>query len=88
MRLYGWLQLGSTVAGAVVVAAYCLRRLGRRPVRPRPPAVPRSGLWLVPVPLSALTVGVVSWDPWAAVGAALLALLAVATGWRAARQEQ
>jgi Domain of unknown function (DUF4184) len=88
IRLYGWLQLASTVAGSVVVAAYCLRRLSRRPVRPRPPAVPRSRVWLIPVPSAALAVGIVSGDPWAAVGAALLALLAVASGWRAARQEQ
>ncbi|MBA2532626.1 MAG: hypothetical protein H0V23_11080 [Nocardioidaceae bacterium] len=55
---------------------------------PRPPAVRRTGLWLVPVPLAALAVGIVFRDPETAVGAALLALLAVASGWRAARQQQ
>ncbi len=88
ITLYGWLQHVSTVAGSAVVAAYCVLRLSRRPVEPRPPAVRRAGLWLVPVPLVALAVGLVSRDPEAAVGAALLALLAVACGWRAARQQQ
>ena len=83
--LYGWLQHVSTVAGSVVVAAYCMRRLSRQPVVLRPPAVRRTGLWLAPVPLAMMGVGIVFRDPEAAVGAALLALLAVAVGWRAAR---
>jgi hypothetical protein len=53
--LYGWLQHASTAAGSVVVAAYGVFRLSRRPVVSRPPAVDRSGLWLVPVPLAALS---------------------------------
>jgi hypothetical protein len=88
ITLYGWLQHVSTVAGSVVVAAYCVLRLSKRPLLPRPPAVRRTGLWLAPIPLAALAVGVVLRDPEAAVGAALLALLAVASGWRAARQQQ
>jgi len=84
--LYGWLQHVSTVAGSVVVAAYGVFRLSRRPVVPRPPAVGRSGLWLVPVPVVALAVAIVFRDPEATVGAALLALLVVASGWRAVRQ--
>jgi hypothetical protein len=83
--LYRWLQHVSTVAGSVVVAAYCVLRLNSRPVVPRPPAVRRPGLWLVPVPVAALAVGIGFRDPEAAVGAALLGLLAVASGWRAAR---
>jgi hypothetical protein len=86
LPLYAWLQHLSTAAGTVVVAAYCVRRLSRRPVAPRPPAVHRTWLWLSPVPLAALAVGTVSADPYAAVGAALLALLLVASGWRAARR--
>lgn len=86
--LYSWLQLVSTVAGSAVVAAYGVFSLSRRPLVPRPPAVRRTGLWLVPVPVAALAVGVVLRDPEAAVGAALLALLAVAIGWRAVRQPQ
>lgn len=88
IKVYRWLQHGCTVAGSVVVAAYCVLRLSRRPVGPRPPVVRRTGLWLVPVPLAALAVGIVYRDPEAAVGAALLALLAVAIGWRAARQQE
>jgi hypothetical protein len=80
--LYRWLQHISTVVGSVVVAAYGVRLLGRRPVVPRPPAVRRSGLWLVPVPLAALSVAIVLRDPEDAVGAALLALLVVASAWR------
>jgi hypothetical protein len=85
-ELYGWLQHGSTAAGSAVVAAYCALRLRLLPVVPRPPAVRRSGLWLVPVAVAALAVAIGSRDPWAAVGAALLALLAVAIGWRASRE--
>lgn len=79
---YRWLQHVSTVVGSVVVATYGVRRLSRRPVVPRPPAVRRPGLWLVPVPLAALVVGTWWQDPEAAVGAALLALLGVAITWR------
>jgi hypothetical protein len=84
--LYRWLQHSSTVAGSVVVAAYGVSQLGRRPIIPRPPAVRRSGLWLVPVPLAALSVAIVLRDPEAAVGAALLALLLVSSAWRTVRQ--
>jgi len=86
--LYRWLQHLSTVAGSVVVAAYCALRLSRRPVAPRPPAVRHPGLFLAPVPLAALVVGIVWRDPEAGVGAALLALLCVAIVWRVARQPQ
>ena len=85
---YSWLQLASTVAGSVVVAAYGMHHLSRLPVDPRPAAVRRAGLWLVPIPVAALAVGIVWWDLWAAVGGALLALLAVAIGWRAAQQRR
>lgn len=80
--LYRWLQHISTVVGSVVVAAYGATLLGRRPVVPRPPAVRRSSLWLVPVPLAALSVAIVLRDPEDAVGAALLTLLVVAGAWR------
>ena len=86
--LYRWLQHISTVVGSVVVAAYGATLLGRRPVVPRPPAVRRSGLWLVPVPLAALSVAIVLRDPEDAVGAALLALLVVASAWRTVRQRE
>ena len=86
--LYRWLQHISTVVGSVVVAAYGASLLGRRPVVPRPPAVRRSGLWLVPVPLAALSVAIVLRDPEDAVGAALLALLVVASAWRTVRQRE
>ena len=86
--LYRWLQHASTVVGSLVVAAYGVSRLSRRPVVPRPPAVGRSGLWLLPVPLAALLVVIVFRDPEAAVGAALLALLVVASVWRTVRQPQ
>ncbi len=86
--LYRWLQHGSTVVGSVVVAAYGVRRLSRRPVVPRPSGVRRPGLWLAPIPLAALIVGIVWRDLEAAVGAALLALLGVAILWRSARQPQ
>ncbi len=81
--LYSWLQIVSTIVGSVVVAAYSVIVLRRLPLAPRPPAVRRPWLWLVPVPLAALVIGIVMRDLWAAVGAALLALLAVALGWRA-----
>ncbi len=80
--LYRWLQHGSTVVGSVVVASYGARRLRSLPVVPRPPAVRRPWLWLAPVPVAALAVGIGLRDPEAAVGAALLALLVVAAGWR------
>lgn len=86
--LYRWLQHSSTVAGSVVVAAYGVSRLSRRPVVSRPPAVGRSGLWLLPVPLTALFVAIVFRDPEAAVGAALLALLVVAGAWRTVRHRE
>jgi hypothetical protein len=86
--LYGWLQHVSTVGGAAVVAAYGLHLLSRRPVDPRPPAVRRSGLWCAPVPVAALAVGITTGDPWAGAGAALLALLAVAIGWRVVRRHR
>jgi hypothetical protein len=88
MPLYGWLQHGSTVGGSVVVAAYFVLRLLGRPVDSRPSAVPRAGLWLTPIPLAALAVGIVFADSEAAVGAALLALLVVASGWRVAQHQQ
>ncbi|MDQ3664569.1 MAG: DUF4184 family protein [Actinomycetota bacterium] len=84
--LYRWLQHVSTVVGTVVVAAYGVRRLGRRPVVPRPSSVRRPGLWLAPVPVAALIVGISLRNPEAAVGAALLVLLGVAIMWRSARQ--
>lgn len=80
--LYRWLQHSSTVAGSVFVAVYGVYQLSRRPMIPRPPAVGRSGLWLLPVPLTAVSVAIVLRDPEAAVGAALLALVAVASVWR------
>lgn len=84
--LYRWLQHSSTVVGSAVVAAYGVVRLSRRPVVPRPPAVRRSGLWLVPVPLAALAVAIVVRDPEVTVTAAMLALLVVAGVWRTVRQ--
>ena len=86
--LYRWLQHSSTVAGSVVVAAYGAFRLRRLPLVARPPAVDRSGLWLVPIPLAALSVAVVLRDPEATVGAALFALLVVASAWRMVRQRE
>jgi hypothetical protein len=86
--LYRWLQHVSTAAGSVVVATYGVLWLSRRPVVDRPPAVRRIGLWLAPVPLAALAVGIVLRDPEAALGAALLALLAIASGWRVVRQSR
>ncbi len=84
--LYRWLQHVSTVVGSVVVAAYGVRRLGRQPVDPRPAAVRRPGLWLLPVPVTALIVVILVRDLEAAVGAALLALLGIAIIWRAVRE--
>ncbi|HEX6150761.1 DUF4184 family protein [Nocardioides sp.] len=86
--LYRWLQHSSTVAGSVVVATYGVFRLSRRPLVPRPPAVARSGLWLVPVPLTALSVAILLLDAEAAVGAALIALLVVSIAWRTVRRHQ
>jgi hypothetical protein len=85
LPLYRWFQHSSTVVGSVVVAAYGASRLRERPIIPRSPAVGRSGLWLVPIPMTALLVAVVSRDPEVTVGAALLALLVVASAWRAVR---
>ncbi len=82
MPLYGWLQLGSTVVGTVVVTAYGVGRLRAMPTAPRRSVVPRPGLWLLPVPLTGTLVGLVAREANAAVGAALLALLAVAVAWR------
>lgn len=84
--LYRWLQHSSTVVGSVVVAAYGVSRLRGRPLVPRPPAVGRSGLWLVPVPLTVLSVAIALRDPEAGVGAGLLALLVVAGAWRTVRR--
>ena len=81
---YRWLQHVSTVVGSVVVAAYGVRRLRSLPVVARPPEVRRPWLWLAPVPITALAVGIGARDPEAAVGAAMLALLAIAGGWRRA----
>jgi hypothetical protein len=86
LPLYRWLQHVSTALGSVVVAAYGVSRLRGLPVVPRPPAVGRPWLWLAPVPLAALVVGAVLRDPEAAVGAAILALLAVAIGWWVVRR--
>jgi hypothetical protein len=84
--LYRWLQHVSTVVGSVVVAAYGVYRLNKLPLLPRPSAVRRPGLWLAPVFLTPLIVGVWSRDPEGAVGAALLALLGVAFMWRFAQR--
>ncbi|WP_107773986.1 DUF4184 family protein [Nocardioides sediminis] len=83
--LYRWLQHVSTIVGTIIVASYGMVRLRRMPVLDRPPAVGRSGLWLVPVPLAALAVGIVLRDPEAGVGAALVVLLVVAAAWRSVR---
>jgi hypothetical protein len=88
LPVYGWAQHASTVLGTAVVAAYCLVRLRRMPETPREASVPRPGLWLVPVPTAGVAVGVVAHDIEAGVGAALVALLAVAVGWRAAHHER
>ena len=86
VALYDWLQVASTVAGFVVVAAYGGHRLRRLPVVPRPPAVRRPGMWLAPVAAAAL-VGIALRDAMVAVSATLLVLLAVAIAWRALRVE-
>lgn len=82
LPVYRWLQHVSTVVGSAVVAAYCLIRLGRQPVLRRPASVRRPGLWLAPVPLVSLAVGVVMRDWEAGVGAALAGSLVVAAVWR------
>ena len=84
--LYRWLQHASTVVGSFVVAAYAVSGLRTAPAVPRPPAVDRPWLWLTPVPVAALAVGILLRNPNAAVGAALLALLVVASGWWTARR--
>jgi hypothetical protein len=86
MRGYQWLQLLSTAVGSTVVAAYGVHQLRRRAVVHRSPAVQWSGLWLVPVPVVALAVGLASQDGEAAVGGALVALVVIAIGWRLARE--
>jgi hypothetical protein len=86
LPLYRWLQHASTVVGFAVVATYGVLRLRGQPVATRPPEVRRPWLWLASVPVVALAAGIVLRDPEAAVGAALLALLAVAIGWRVVRQ--
>jgi Domain of unknown function (DUF4184) len=86
MRGYQWLQQLSTAAGSIAVAAYCVHQMKKKAVVDRSPAVQHSGLWLVPVALSALAVGLASRDLEAAVGAGLVALVVVAIGWRVARQ--
>ena len=83
---YRWLQHTSTVVGTLVVAGYGLRQLGRRPVAPRPSAMPHAAYWLAAVPVAALIVGISLRSPEAGVGAALLALCVVAIIWRAMRQ--
>jgi hypothetical protein len=87
LPLYAWCQHVSTVLGSAVVAAYCLVRLRRLPATPREAAVPRPGLWLVPVPLAGVAVGVVAHDIEAGVGAALVATLVVALVRRASRRQ-
>ena len=84
--LYRWLQHVSTVVGTLVVTAYGVRWLGRQPAVPRPPTVRRPALWLAPVPVAALGVGILMRSPEAGVGAALVVLLVVAASGRAARQ--
>lgn len=85
LPVYAWLQHLSTVAGSIIVAAYGVLELSRRPVAPRVPAVSRPSLWLAPIPVTTLVVGIVLSDPDAGAGAALLTLLVVATVWRVAR---
>jgi hypothetical protein len=86
LPLYRWLQHASTIVGSAIVTAYGVLRLRALPVVARPAAVRRPWLWLATLPVVALAVGIVLRDPEAAVGAALLALLAVAIGWRIARR--
>lgn len=86
MPLYRWLQHSSTAVGSLVVAAYGVSRLRRRPSVPRQPAVRGSRVLLVPVPVTVLVVATVSRDPEVAVGAGLVALLVVAVAWRALRR--
>jgi hypothetical protein len=86
LPLYRWLQHVSTIVGSAVVAAYCLVRLRRQPVHPRPASVRRPGLWLVPVPTVGVAVGIAARDIEAGVGAALLAVLVTAVVWRGARR--
>jgi hypothetical protein len=82
LPVFSWLQHLSTLAGTVVVAAYALRGLRSRPVVDRAPAVRRTGLWAAPVPVAALGAGIAARDLEVGVGAALVALVAVAAGWR------
>ena len=83
--LYRWLQHACTVAGTALVAAYGVQWLRRQRIDPRPSTVRRPGFWLAAVPLAGLVAGVGLRDPNAGVGAAIIALLAVAIGWRGAR---
>jgi hypothetical protein len=85
---YRWLQHLSTVVGSAVVAAFCVARLRRAAVVPRPASVRRPGLWLAAVPAVGIAVGVGLGDPEAAVGAGLVTLLVVALAWRVARRAQ
>lgn len=80
--LYRWLQHTSTVVGTLVVVGYGVVVLRRRPVAQRPSVVRRPALWLAPVPVAALAVGLVAGSIEAGVGAALVALVVVAAGWQ------
>lgn len=84
---YRGLQHTSTVVGSLVVAAYGVRQLGRRPVVPRAAAVPRPGYWLAAVPVAALVVGIPVRSAEAGVGAALLVLCVVAVIWGVTRRQ-
>jgi hypothetical protein len=86
LPLYGWLQQLSTVVGCAVVAAYGVLRVRREPVNPRPSVVDRVWLWLTPIPVAALVVGLASRDPEPAAGAAMIALLGVAIVWQVLRR--
>jgi hypothetical protein len=88
LPLYGWAQLVSTVVGTAVVAAYCLVRLRRLPPAPREPSVRRPGLWLAPVPVVGVAVGLALRDIGSGVGAALVMLLVVALAWRGAHRSR
>jgi hypothetical protein len=88
LPLFGWVQHVSTVVGTAVVAAYCLVQLRRLPRTPRGASVRRPGLWLAPVPVVGAAVGVTAQDIETGAGAALIALLAMAVGWRAARHDR
>ncbi|HEX2892684.1 MAG TPA: DUF4184 family protein [Marmoricola sp.] len=80
LPLYRWLQHASTVVGTLVVAAYGVVGLRRRPVRPRTAEVRRPGLWWAPVLLGGLAAGGLGVE--AAVGVVLVALLVVSITWQ------